>query len=1172
MVDLSDLNKILDQIADSNAPDSSVSCLQTDFVRIIKTYGERVFEQVDPSLVFEKLATQLTSQVPKIRANTFRCFTLSLPNITHEHVSKLNIDLFLVRAIDTGGGKDGNEALEGVEALKFVYNLAKYGKLPKSILFCLLSLMRATTKENYKKCATAIISCYALSQPSSFIESGGVKCLLEAIAMGGEYQETEVLCQVFMYLFNNVTTRNFVHLRNDVGFLVASLSDPYFILFEKKSENKKECDYVEERETWLNGCKNAILSLCRTWPGLYTIQIVFKEMMSALTRPFPKIQRTVVNCIYDMLNLKLPSNLESFEKALSSIIDWQQNPDWVITEDWVVGEAEAILPPHHIERPNMVEIYHATLLALFLSVDPKLDSVTHVAINGKKEEAILAAILVGELLHLINKYDLISEQHIAHIQPLLVEAVAVHKGFGVESSQCITKLLNHRQRQAQGPFTLMSYQLTLIRERVLKFKKGYYPSYQFRHEERDEHEERQHIRFIENTKVFAEDDPFKWDWKIIASVLELGFFRTQVIDETCIRFLKRVMEPFSNKYILFMVPYYDKVTGLGNSSTYTGVGVALMNLLLEIGCSSIEELKNLIPDFLSNMTVELKKSKVGSGIFSASSLRQSLVSDYFFMIGTLYSDVEGNKYLKNSNIFETYIELFEKSPDKDTIMKCVLVSLLYGKENITDAIFSTILHRGSVNIRVFAIKFLRTLIRTGYQNFEKFILPMLVSQLYAYNTSDAEEIVEEALAVLTEACQDQECLEHLFNMFPALIHLGDKGYELVLRFLSIPRGYKQLTELGFVDNELEKWKRYKCLEYVRKVETTLLEALTGFKRGDPSFRSTEIKFPEYCFTPVHLYGEMSQFDTGIDRLQDVGVFTELDGMLKSSDILDIKAAAWAIGHIGASCYGFAKISQFEWVGKIFNLSSSHENLSVRGTCVYVLNLICKTESGCAAVEQYKFTASRRDFVHHFNICQPNSKKMNSNFASPGSGLPEIVGNRQRSSTLQPPRHKSHAKNRSLGEAQLNFLIQSAGNPQFDSKETQPGEKIGLCISNDIQNFFTIEVDFRRPAFPELNTEKSEDKDVTQMLNLIICLSSTLRASTYCAELEELAKNKKHLFSDFRNYITVHELMSRYKYRQGARRFIHKLFDAAVKSSSAGHVMIKSPSLSSIGSTTSAALS
>lgn len=1170
MVELSDLKVILDQLADTNTSDSSVSCLQTNFVHIIKFYGDRVFQEIEPLIIFEKLATQLNSQVPKIRANVFRCFTLSLPNITCNHVQELHIDLFLVRAIDTGGGKDGNEALEGVEALKFVYNLAKYGKLPRSILFSLLSLVRTPSKENYKKCATAIISCYALSQPSCFIENGGIKCILEAIAMGGEYKETEVLCQVFMFLFNNVSTRNFVHVQNDIGFLVASLSDPFFILYEKKSENKKECDYTEERAVWLNGCKNSILSFCRTWPGLYTIEVVFKEMMGALTKPFPKIQRTVVQCFYEMLNLKQPTNLESFEKALSSIIDWQQNPEWGIAEDWVVGEAEQILLPHHVERPNLVEIYHATLLALILSVDPKLDSITHVAINGDKEEAILAAILVGELLHLINKFNLISEQHIAHIQPLLVAAVSVHKGFGVESSQCITKLLNHRQRPE--PFTLMSYQLSLIRERVLKFKKGINPNYQYQYHERDDHEEKQHIRFIENTKVFAEEDVFKWDWKTIASVLELGFFRTQQIDETCVRFLKRVMEPFSNKFILCMIDYYDKKTGQGNSAMYSGVGIALINLLLEINCSSSEEPKNLIPVFLSNMTAELKKAKVGSGIFSSTSLRTTLVSDYFFMIGTLYSDVDGNKYLKNSNIFETYIELFEKAPDKDTIMKCVLVSLLYGKENITDAIFSTILHRGSVNIRVFAIKFLRTLIRTGYQNFEKFILPMLVSQLYAYNTSDGEDIVEESLAVLTEACQDQECLEHLFEMFPALIHLGDKGYELVVRFLSIPRGYSTLKSVGFVDTELEKWKRYKCLEYVRKVETTLLEALTGFERGDALFKTTEIKLPKYCFTPVHLYGEMSHLDCGIERLQEEGIFVELDEMLQSKDILEIKAAAWAIGHIGASCYGFAKISQFEFVAKIYRLAEGHENLSVRGTCVYVLNLICKTESGCAAVEQFNFTASRKDFIHHFSICQTNAKKANTRF-SPASFTSEIAGNRQRSSTLQPPRHKTHVKNRSLGESQLNAIIQSAGNPQsFDSKETQPGEKIGLCIANDVKKFFSIEVGFKRPRFPELVLDKPNDKDLEQLLNLIICLSSTLRASTYCAELEELAKSKKYLFSDIRNYRIVHQLMSRYKYRQGTRRFIHKLFDTAVKSSSGSRIMPKSPSLSSIGSSNSAVFS
>eukprot|EP00116_Pleurobrachia_bachei_P003331 sb/3463593/ len=521
---------LLEQLSDPSAPNSTISAVQTEFVKLLRERGLSVLGPEPYDHIFERFAAQCFSPIPKIRANTFRCLSLCIPKLTVEVVERLHIDLFLVRAIDTGGGKDGTDALEGVEALKFITNLQTHGTLPRSLLSCLLSLIRTTQKENFKKCSTAIVSCYALRHQESFIQCGGMKGLLEAIAMGGEHPETEVLCQVFMFLFNSLQSRDYFHLRHDIGFLVSSLSEPHVVLFEKervKGESKKDNDYTEERVIWLKACVNAILSICRTWPGLYTAEVIIREMTGSLWRPFNKIQRAVVECFYHLLHLHIPTDLESFEKALSSVTECQGHSEWSIKEDWVVGEAEELLAPHHMERPNILDIYQAHLLTLILAIDPKLDAFTHVAINGDHEEAILASILVGEILQMINKFSL-SRQHIAHIQPMLVSAVAAHKGYGVESSQCIAKLLQHRQQ----PTSRLSFQLRLIKDRVLKFKRPYN-----RDRDYDDQEERQHIKFIENTRVFETDDVFHWDWKGIASVSaggeEIAEEALSVLTEAC---------------------------------------------------------------------------------------------------------------------------------------------------------------------------------------------------------------------------------------------------------------------------------------------------------------------------------------------------------------------------------------------------------------------------------------------------------------------------------------------------------------------------------------------------------------------------------------------------------------------------------------------------------------
>ena len=42
-------------------------------------------------------------------------------------------------------------------------------------------------------------------------------------------------------------------------------------------------------------------------------------------------------------------------------------------------------------------------------------------------------------------------------------------------------------------------------------------------------------------------------------------------------------------------------------------------------------------------------------------------------------------------------------------------------------------------------------------------------------------------------------------MRPSVLHLGDKGAMLLARFLSIPAGFKFLTDANYVDHELQKW-------------------------------------------------------------------------------------------------------------------------------------------------------------------------------------------------------------------------------------------------------------------------------------------------------------------------------------------------------------------------------
>lgn len=50
-------------------------------------------------------------------------------------------------------------------------------------------------------------------------------------------------------------------------------------------------------------------------------------------------------------------------------------------------------------------------------------------------------------------------------------------------------------------------------------------------------------------------------------------------------------------------------------------------------------------------------------------------------------------------------------------------------------------------------------------------------------------------------------LESLVNTRPSLLHLGDKGHLLLIRFLSTTSGFTFLSDANFVVNELENWEK-----------------------------------------------------------------------------------------------------------------------------------------------------------------------------------------------------------------------------------------------------------------------------------------------------------------------------------------------------------------------------
>lgn len=108
------------------------------------------------------------------------------------------------------------------------------------------------------------------------------------------------------------------------------------------------------------------------------------------------------------------------------------------------------------------------------------------------------------------------------------------------------------------------------------------------------------------------------------------------------------------------------------------------------------------------------------------------------------------------------------------------------------------------NSRLYATQFLLVLLRAGIPHFFNWGIKLLAKQLH-----DSSRTVQLfTLNTLHEACEIPLCLETLVKLNPDVLHLGEKGVLLLIKFLSTSLGYKTLNKNNFVQNEIKRWDEY----------------------------------------------------------------------------------------------------------------------------------------------------------------------------------------------------------------------------------------------------------------------------------------------------------------------------------------------------------------------------
>lgn len=102
--------------------------------------------------------------------------------------------------------------------------------------------------------------------------------------------------------------------------------------------------------------------------------------------------------------------------------------------------------------------------------------------------------------------------------------------------------------------------------------------------------------------------------------------------------------------------------------------------------------------------------------------------------------------------------------------------------------------------------------------------------------------------------------------------------------------------------------------------------------------------------PAHIFGELAFTEPGFNLLKNyIDIFIQ---QLRSTDATfqQKRCALWVIGHIGQSKYGVKLIRDL--IPDLVKMAEQYPVLSLRGTCLYTLNMICTTSVGRKDLEKF----------------------------------------------------------------------------------------------------------------------------------------------------------------------------------------------------------------------------
>ncbi|XP_019620520.1 PREDICTED: rapamycin-insensitive companion of mTOR-like [Branchiostoma belcheri] len=941
-----------------------------NFPKLLCHYGPDVDWGLTSEEIIKCVRVSLLSERKEIRAAGLRVFRYFLKDAaTMELLLRLKVDFLIARCLDIAQSNDG----ERVQALRLIRKMVYVSPslFPRSLVNTLVSVGNEGSQERDRllRASLCVLCELAIHNPSVVSRCGGVSTILNHVLDCHLSRINESLMATVLHLINQPQTRCYVRAI-ELQQMLAPFTDFHY----RHNADTPDSHINDARETTLLSSKMAIATIFRSWPGVVVLckpdGSGVESLLGVLCIPNNEVRQGIMDILFDIFRLPIPIWTEDFTVALKSSDPSTFQDSWQLSQGFVVEEAKSVLPSRMSSRTNLIENYLGLVLSAFLNAG-LLESLVEVIRSSDNHNSVRATVLLGELLHMANRL-LPHEcgQH-SHCLPSLVNLAASFDVSAQERQRASTAVmclnrLHELKKRGPVPHSLYLDQLMRHGHRLPAHSSSRMAQVsreklaQYLNKDTDETLQ----QAMKDTQVLVTKENLSWDWDLVAVVLKLSTGGPRWLDDAAnARFVRRLIYFYRPKNLLYSGLTLD--SRLVEPRKLTIVGCQLMEFLLdcqEEGHRFVEEVIREVVECLC----EVYDGK-DDGLFSDQSLQTTVCQDFFLLIGRLSRLQAGEKVLEASGVYQCFMSICGLK-GCDLLRKLIIACLDYSKDGLARVVLSKALTAPAESSRLYTTSFLRVLLRARVPFFNQWGVEFLVTQLY----DKSKTVAMEAIDILDEACEEEANLHALVDMRPSLLHLGDKGAMLLIRFLSISKGFTFLSEVNYTANVLDKWYKSFNKKYVHLVEDELNEALTNYQKPKDGSNFNRrnmhhrplLLMKNDVYVPVHLYGELVQHKAGAQLVEKQDHVSEFCQRIRYHDlsspeqVLELKAALWCLGHIGTSPWGQSLLDQEQIIPEIIRLAEDCPVLSVRGTCLYVLGLVAKTRQGCDILREHGWESVR----------------------------------------------------------------------------------------------------------------------------------------------------------------------------------------------------------------------